>query len=242
MDAIHCMELTKVYKDITAVDHLTLRIAQGELFALLGVNGAGKTTTLHMLSCLTRPTCGDALILGHSILHQSAQVKGVIGVSPQQTAIAPHLTAQENLAFIAGVHGLDHHRALQRAEEIAQQLGLLPVLHRQAGKLSGGWQRRLSIGMALVQQPAVLFLDEPTLGLDVLARSDVWQVIRRLQGKTTIILTTHYMEEAQALADRVGIMNHGRLLALGSPAELMARTQTSTLEEAFITLAKEEHP
>lgn len=204
MNAIEIQGLTKRYGPITAVDGLDLTVRQGELFALLGVNGAGKTTTIKMLSCLTRPDSGDARLLGRSVVTDTAAVKNCIGVSPQETAVAPNLTARENLLLMCGVHGLPRQESLARVEELARTLGLEPVLARRAGKLSGGWQRRLSIAMALVARPEILFLDEPTLGLDVLARAELWDVIRALKGRITVILTTHYMEEAEALSDRVG--------------------------------------
>ncbi len=220
MNAIEIQGLTKRYGPITAVDGLDLTVRQGELFALLGVNGAGKTTTIKMLSCLTRPDSGDARLLGRSVVTDTAAVKNCIGVSPQETAVAPNLSARENLLLMCGVHGLPRQESLARVEELARTLGLEPVLARRAGKLSGGWQRRLSIAMALVARPEILFLDEPTLGLDVLARAELWDVIRALKGRITVILTTHYMEEAEALSDRVGVMKDGRLLALGTPEEL----------------------
>lgn len=228
MNAIEIQGLTKRYGPITAVDGLDLTVRQGELFALLGVNGAGKTTTIKMLSCLTRPDGGDARLLGRSVVTDTAAVKNCIGVSPQETAVAPNLTARENLLLMCGVHGLPRQESLARVEELA----------RRAGKLSGGWQRRLSIAMALVARPEILFLDEPTLGLDVLARAELWDVIRALKGRITVILTTHYMEEAEALSDRVGVMKDGRLLALGTPEELKVRTGCEKFEEAFIAIVK----
>ena len=226
MDGIAAMGLTKRYGDLTAVDALTVTIAAGERFALLGVNGAGKTTTMRMLSCLARPTAGDALVGGKSVVRDPGAVKARIGLSPQETAVAANLTAEENLLFMAGVHGMGKADARARTDELTEALGLGQISRRRAGKLSGGWQRRLSIAMALISQPEVLFLDEPTLGLDVLARAALWEVIRGLEGVTTV-LTTHYMEEAEALADRVGIMAAGRLLCVGAPAQLMARTGRS---------------
>ena len=214
MNAVEIQGLTKRYGTITAVDSLDLTVRQGELFALLGVNGAGKTTTIKMLSCLTRPDGGDARLLGRSIVSDAAGVKRCIGVSPQETAVAPNLTARENLALLCGVHGLSRQETAARTEELES------ILARRAGKLSGGWQRRLSIAMALIARPEILFLDEPTLGLDVLARAELWDVVRQLKGRITVILTTHYLEEAEALSDRVGIMKDGRLLALGTPEEL----------------------
>ena len=226
MNAIEIQGLTKRYGPITAVDGLDLTVRQGELFALLGVNGAGKTTTIKMLSCLTRPDSGDARLLGRSVVTDTAAVKNCIGVSPQETAVAPNLTARENLLLMCGVHGLPRQESLARVEELARTLGLEPVLARRAGKLSGGWQRRLSIAMALVARPEILCLDEPTLGLDVLARAELWDV------------TTHYMEEAEALSDRVGVMKDGRLLALGTPEELKVRTGCEKFEDAFIAIVK----
>ncbi|MCI9469354.1 MAG: ABC transporter ATP-binding protein [Oscillospiraceae bacterium] len=238
MDAIKTSGLSKRYKDLTAVAPLDLTVRQGELFSLLGVNGAGKTTLIKMLSCLTRPTAGDAELLGHSIVSDAAGVKQVIGVSPQETAVAPNLTVKENLELMCGAHGFSHQKRSDKIAELSQQFALMPILKKKAGKLSGGWQRRLSIAMALISEPQVLFLDEPTLGLDVLARSDLWDVIRSLKGKITIILTTHYMEEAEALSDRVGIMKSGTLLALGTVAELKARAGTDNFEQAFVTIVK----
>lgn len=239
MKAIRTEHLSKRYKNILAVDALDLTVEQGELFALLGVNGAGKTTAIKMLSCLTRPSAGEAWLDGKSILSQAAEVKQRIGVSPQETAVAPNLTAEENLLLMCGVHGFSREKSRQKAAELAEQLGLAPILHRRAGKLSGGWQRRLSIAMALVSQPDILFLDEPTLGLDVLARSDLWDTVRSLKGRITIVLTTHDLEEAEALSDRVGVMKDGRLLALGTPEELKRQTDSDRFEEAFVKLVKE---
>ena len=239
MDAIKAEHLTKKYKDLTVVDGLDLAVREGELFSLLGVNGAGKTTTIKMLSCLTKPTGGDAYLLGNSIVSNTAEVKKSIGVSPQVTAIAPNLTVRENLEFMCGLHGFSREKRKQKTADLAERLGLAQVLGKKAEKLSGGYQRRLSIAMALIGEPKILFLDEPTLGLDVLARSDLWDVIRLLKGKITMILTTHYMEEAQALSDRVGIMKDGRLLALGTAEELKARAGKDDFEEAFIAIVKE---
>lgn len=239
MKAIQTEHLSKRYKDILAVNRLDLTVEQGELFALLGVNGAGKTTAIKMLSCLTRPTGGEAWLDGKSILSQTGEVKQRIGVSPQETAVAPNLTAEENLLLMCGVHGFSREKSRQKAAELAAQLGLAPILHRRAGKLSGGWQRRLSIAMALVSQPEILFLDEPTLGLNVLARSDLWDTVRSLKGRITIVLTTHDLEEAEALSDRVGVMKDGRLLALGTPEELKRQTGSDRFEDAFVKLVKE---
>ena len=238
MDAIRTENLTKKYKDVTAVDGLTLSVKQGELFSLLGVNGAGKTTTVKMLSCLTRPTSGDAFVLGNSICRDSAAVKSVIAVSPQETAVAPGLTVRENLELMCGVHGFPKETRNSRIEETAHRLGLDAVSGKKAGKLSGGWQRRLSIAMALISQPRILFLDEPTLGLDVLARSDLWDVIRELKGNVTVVLTTHYMEEAEALSDRVAIMKDGKLLVCDTPEAIKQAAGTDNFEQAFIRTVK----
>lgn len=239
MQAIKTAELVKRYKNITAVDALNLEIQQGELFSLLGVNGAGKTTAIKMLSCLTKPTAGDALIGGHSITKEPEQVKRLIGVSPQETAVAPNLSVKENLELICGIHGFSKEKTIAKIKELAQQLDLDSVLGRKAGKLSGGWQRRVSIAMALISEPQILFLDEPTLGVDVIARHELWDVIRSLKGKITIILTTHYMEEAEELSDRIGIMKSGRLLAVGTPEELTAKAGTKDFETAFVFIVKE---
>ena len=210
MEAIKIEGLTKKYKDVIAVDNLNLSVRRGELLSLLGVNGAGKTTTIKMLSCLTPPDHGDACLHGRSICKDSAAVKPLIGVSPQETAVAPGLSVKENLALMCGIHSFSKYKKKAKIAELTHLLGLDSVIHRKAGKLSGGWQRRLSIAMALINEPEILFLDEPTLGLDVLARSDLWNLIRCLKGAATIILTTHYMEEAEALSDRVAIMKGGK--------------------------------
>lgn len=238
MNAIQAVGLTKKYKGVTAVDGLDLSIRSGELFSLLGVNGAGKTTTIKMLSCLTQPTSGDALLGGMSIKKDPAAVKRIIGVSPQETAVAPNLTVRENLELMCGVRGYSRARSRERAAELSEEFGLGEISGRKAGKLSGGWQRRLSIAMALTGQPEILFLDEPTLGLDVIARSELWNTVRCLKGKTTVVLTTHYMEEAEALSDRIGIMRGGRLLALGTVGELKALAGEERFEDAFVKLVK----
>ena len=239
MQAIRTTQLVKQYKNLTAVDKLSLEIQQGELFSLLGVNGAGKTTAIKMLSCLTKPSSGDAVVGGYSIARESEQVKQLIGVSPQETAVAPNLSVKENLELICGIHGFSKEKTNAKIQELSEQFSLDSVLLRKAGKLSGGWQRRVSIAMALISEPKILFLDEPTLGLDVLARHDLWEVIRSLKGKITIILTTHYMEEAEALSDRIGIMKSGRLLAVGTVEELNAMANTNDFESAFVSIVKE---
>lgn len=239
MDAINVVGLTKKYKSLVAVEDLHLHIPKGELFALLGVNGAGKTTTVKMLCGLTVPTQGDAYVGGYSIVKDPLKVKGLLGVSPQETAIAPNLTAKENLELICSIWKYGKEEQKTKIRELSNRLGLESVLNRKAGKLSGGWQRRLSIAMALIGEPSILFLDEPTLGLDVLARHDLWEVIRKLKGDVTIILTTHYMEEAEALSDRIGILKDGKLLVTGTAQELKEATGTHNFEDAFIAIAKE---
>ena len=240
MEAIQIKNLTKRYKDVTAVDDLSLTVAHGELFSLLGVNGAGKTTTIKMLSCLVSPTSGDAFMLGKSILTDSSAVKSIIAVSPQETAIAPGLSVLENLELMCGVHGFSREKQQRKIREITELLGLQSVLQRRAGKLSGGWQRRLSIAMALISEPRILFLDEPTLGLDVLARAELWELIRALKENITIILTTHYMEEAEALSDRIAIMKEGRLIACDTAEALKKIAGADRFEDAFIRIIRGE--
>ena len=239
MQAIKTTELVKRYKNITAVDKLDLEIQHGELFSLLGVNGAGKTTTIKMLSCLTMPTDGDAVVGGYSITKKPEQVKRLIGVSPQETAVAPKLSVKENLELICGIHGFSKKKTQERITDLSERFDLDKVLQLKAGRLSGGWQRRVSIAMALISEPKILFLDEPTLGLDVLARRELWETIRSLKGKITVILTTHYMEEAEALSDRIGIMKSGKLLAVGTAKELKERVGATDFETAFISIVKE---
>ena len=238
MNAIEIQNLTKKYKDVVAVDSLSLEVKQGELFSLLGVNGAGKTTTIKMLSCLTQPTGGDAFLLGKSIRTEAAAVKRLIAVSPQETAVAPGLSVRENLALMCGVHGFSKEKREAKIAELTDLLGLDTVANKKAGKLSGGWQRRLSIAMALISEPEILFLDEPTLGLDVLARSDLWELIRQLKTRMTILLTTHYMEEAEALSDRVAIMKDGRLLLCDTPEAIKEKAGTDNFEQAFVRIVK----
>lgn len=241
MNAITTSGLRKVYpKHKEAVRALDLTITQGELFALLGVNGAGKSTTIKMLCCLSTPTAGDAQLLGHSVRSDVMAVKDLISISPQETAVAPNLSVRENLELMSGLYGHPKQDARDNAAAIIRQLGFDSIAEDRAKTLSGGWKRRLSIAMALISQPKVLFLDEPTLGLDVLARRELWQVIRSLHGQVTILLTTHYLEEAEALADRIGIMTRGELTAVGTAAELKALAGTASFEEAFIRLATKE--
>ncbi len=239
MQAIQATNLVKRYGDVTAVDGLDLQVNRGELYSLLGVNGAGKTTAIKILTGLVKPTSGDALVGGHSITAEPGRVKARIGVSPQETAVAPNLTVKENLELICGIHGFSREKTEAKIRELSDRFALEPVLKRRAGKLSGGWQRRVSIAMALISEPEILFLDEPTLGLDVLARHELWDTIRALKGRVTILLTTHYMEEAAALSDRIGILKNGRLLAAGTVEELKAMANAADFETAFVTIVKE---
>lgn len=240
MNYIKTVNLTKKYKDLTAVDNLNLQINSGELFSLLGINGAGKTTTIKMLSCLTAPTNGEAFVGGYSITNDKLTVKSIIGTSPQETAVAPNLTVKENLELMCSIHGFSKEKRRTKINELSEQFHLQNILYKKAGKLSGGWQRRLSIALALISEPKILFLDEPTLGLDVIARSELWDIIKGLKGKITIILTTHYLEEAEALSDRIGIMKNGRLLVIGTAKELIKMANADTFETAFISIVKEE--
>ena len=238
MIAIKIDNLTKMYRDITAVDNLSLTINQGELFSLLGVNGAGKTTTIKMLSCLSAPTSGDAYLLGKSIINDSNEVKSIIAVSPQETAVAPALTVKENLELICGIHGFSKEKSNAKIIELTKLLNLENVINKKASKLSGGYARRLSIAMALISDPQILFLDEPTLGLDVIARSELWSIIRALKGRITIILTTHYMEEAEELSDRIAIMKDGKLLMCDTPEAIKIFTNEDSIEKAFISIVR----
>ena len=239
MIAIETRNLMKKYKEKTAVADLNLTVEQGELFSLLGVNGAGKTTTVKMLSCLIRPTEGDAELLGDSILKNPQAVKAKINVSPQETAVAPNLTVRENLLTMAELYGYGREDAKCRAEKMIKEFGLEEVGKSRAKTLSGGYMRRLSIAMALITDPEIVFLDEPTLGLDVIVRRELWRILRGLKGRMTIILTTHYMEEAEALSDRIAVLSRGRLVAVGTAQELREKTGSDSFEDAFVALAEE---
>lgn len=232
---IQITNLTKKYKEKIAVNNINLTIKEGELFALLGTNGAGKTTTIKMLSTLILPTEGEIKIAGYDIAKDSVKIKEIVNVSPQETAIAPNLTVKENLDFMAGVYKIKNKN--EKIDKLVKTFKLQEVLKQKAKTLSGGWQRKLSIAISLINDPKVLFLDEPTLGLDVLARRELWTVIESLKGKITIILTTHYMEEAESLSDRVGIMDKGNLIAVGTVKELMQKAGTNNFEEAFVKIA-----
>ncbi len=231
MRGIEIKDLSKKYEEKYAVNFLSLSIDEGELFALLGTNGAGKTTTVKMLSTLILPTEGSARVGGYDIISDRIKVKKIVNVSPQETAIAPNLTVLENLQFMAGVYGIENKK--EKISELINMFSLGEVIKKKGKTLSGGWQRKLSIALALINDPDVIFLDEPTLGLDVIARRELWKVIRTLKGRKTIILTTHYMEEAESLSDRVGIMNKGKLVATGTAQELKEMCGTESFEDAF---------
>ena len=239
MNAIKTINLTKKYKDKIAVNNLNLEIKDGELFSLLGVNGAGKTTTIKMLSCLIKPSSGDAFLLGDSIIKDSSKVKEKINISPQETAIAPNLTTIENLETMARIYGSPKEEAKEKAKDMMKKFKLMEVEKSRAKILSGGYQRRLSIAMALITNPKILFLDEPTLGLDVIARHELLDIIKSLKGKVSIILTTHYLEEAQSLSDRIGIMVRGDLRVIGTASEIILREKAKCFEDAFIKIAQQ---
>ena len=234
--AIKINDLTKNYKDVTAVDRLNLEIYEGELFSLLGINGAGKTTTIKMLATLVKPTSGDAKVFDYSILKDEERIKEIIDISMQETAIARKLTVEENIEFYGKLSGLDKLELNKTKKAIYETFGFDKIAKKQASKLSGGWQRKLSIALALISKPKILFLDEPTLGLDVIARKELWKTINELKGKMTIILTTHYMEEAEALSDRIGIMKDGKLLFVGTKDELFSKTSKTNVEDSFIEI------
>ncbi len=238
MTAVRAVDLTKKYKAKTAVDGIDLSVEAGELFALLGVNGAGKTTTIRMCTCLSAPTSGSVEICGHDAIKDSTAVKSIVGISPQDTAVAENLTVHENLVLAAKIYGFSKDKTRERVEEMIRLFNMEEVRNSRAKTLSGGWKRKVSIAMALVSEPQVLFLDEPTLGLDVLARRELWSVIRSLRGKITIILTTHYMEEAEQLSDRIAIMVGGKIKALGTLSELEALTGQTGLENVFVSIAE----
>jgi len=226
--------LTKKFGDLIAVDNLNLSIEKGELFSLLGLNGAGKTTTIKMLSCLIRPTSGDATILNKNLIKDAQFIKQRLNVSPQETAVAPKLSVSENLKMIAGICGINKEIISHKVDEMISVFKLADVQTKKAKLLSGGIQRRLSIAMALITEPEILFLDEPTLGLDVIARRELWAIIKKLKENTTIILTTHYLEEVEALSDRVAIMQKGKIKAIGTVEELLKQTSSKSLEDAFV--------
>jgi ABC-2 type transport system ATP-binding protein len=248
--AVQTFGISRNFDDLVAVDGIDLSIKKGELFSLLGPNGAGKTTTIKMLCCLLRPSSGTAIIMGHDVQKDPIGVKKEIDISPQETAIAEHLNAWDNLSLIGGIHGLEKGEVKQRSKELLEMMGLTKRDMDRVSKYSGGMKRRLSIAMALVSDPKVLFLDEPTLGLDPQSRRSIWEYMRSLKGKKTIVHTTHYLEEADSLADRIGIIDKGKIIALGTPRELkesISDTQVmivraSNMTTEVITGLKEIYP
>ena len=235
MYSIETCKLTKKFKDKIAVNEIDLKVKEGELFSLLGVNGAGKTTTIKMLCGLILPTSGDIIISNMDIKKDTLKIKNILNVSPQETAIAPNLTVKENLEFMAGVYQIKNKS--EKIEELIKTFKLNEVINKKVKTLSGGWQRRVSIAISLINNPKILFLDEPTLGLDVIARKELWKIISGLKGKITIILTTHYMEEAEYLSDRIGIMVEGKIIEIGTPKELIKKTKAKNFEDAFVSIA-----
>ena len=233
---IEAIDLTKKYGEKIAVNNLNLKIEEGELFSLLGVNGAGKTTTIKMLTTLIKPTSGIVKVLGYRSIDEKGMIRKSINVSPQETAIAPNLTVYENLDFMAGVYQIKNKK--ERIDKLVKDFKLEDVIKQKAKTLSGGYQRRLSIAISLINNPKVLFLDEPTLGLDVIARSELWDIIKELKKEKTIVLTTHYMEEAESLSDRIGIIKEVKLIEVGTPKELLKKTKTKNIEEAFIKIVR----
>lgn len=238
MKAVEVKNLTKKYKTKTAVDSISFSVEKGEIFALLGVNGAGKTTTIRMMSCLSVPNSGEVYINGHSCTNESDEVKQITGISPQETSVAENLTVRENLEFIAEVYGFDKNKIKSQTDKMIQLFSMGEVENSRAKTLSGGWKRKLSIAMALISEPEVLFLDEPTLGLDVLARRELWTAVESLKGRITIILTTHYMEEAEHLSDRIAVMVDGKISAVGTLSEIEKISGKTGLENSFVEIAE----
>lgn len=234
---IETKNLVKKYGESTAVNNVNLLVEEKSLFGLLGVNGAGKTTLIKMLTCLSVPTSGKAFVGGFEISESPDKIKEITDVSPQETAVAPNLTVGENLRFFAEIYGITDEKYINN---IVKSFDLDEVLRQKAKTLSGGWKRRLSIAIGLISKPKILFLDEPTLGLDVIARRELWKIIRSLKGIITIILTTHYLEEAEALCDKVAIMAKGNVMAAGTCEELKQIAKTNDFEDAFIKIAEGE--
>lgn len=237
-DAIILKNLRKEFGSNIAVNNISMEIKEGIIFSLLGVNGAGKTTSIRMMTGLSKPTAGDARIFGYSVKEELAQVKQISNLSPQDTSVAPNLTVRENLEFMAQIYGMNRKKAADKTNEMIEMFSLQNVEKAKAKTLSGGWQRRLSIAMAMITEPRILFLDEPTLGLDVLARQELWKILREIRKTTTIVLTTHYMEEAESLSDEVAVMINGSIKAQGTVTELKQLTGQDSLEKAFIKIAE----
>lgn len=235
MNSIETKSLTKKYNEKFAVDNLDLEIKKGELFSLLGVNGAGKTTTIRMLTCLIFSTSGDAMLNGLNIKSDQHKIKKIINVSPQETAIAPNLSVKENLEFMAEIYKIKNKK--EKIDFLIKKFKLDDVINQKSKTLSGGWQRKLSLAMSMINDPQILFLDEPTLGLDVISRRELWKIISELKNKITIVLTTHYMEEAEYLSDRIGIMSNGKLIDIGTSEELIKKANAKNFEDAFVNIA-----
>lgn len=239
MDAIKVSNLTKQFKNVLAVNNISFNVKEGEIFGVLGLNGAGKTTTIKMMSGLTRPTSGNIKVFDYDIYKDINKIKSIIGVSPQESAIANNLTVKENIELMASLYFKDKAKIKNNTERVINNLGLESYINRRAKTLSGGYKRRLSIAMALVTNPRILFLDEPTLGLDVINRHELWNVINSIRGKVTIILTSHYMEEISALVDDIAIMKNGKILMINNLETILKSTNTNSLEEAFIKIVGE---
>lgn len=236
---IEIKDITKKYRSLVAVNHVNLMIQDGELFGLLGVNGAGKTTLISMLSTLVQPTSGTASLMGYDLIKEKEEIKKIMSVSPQETAIAPLLTVKENLSFFSEIYEMEDYTYL---EEIIHLFHLEEVLNKKAKTLSGGYKRRLSIAISLLSKPKVLFLDEPTLGLDVFARRELWKIILSLKGKITIVLTSHYLEEIEALCDRIAVIHKGNIIFEGIIEEMKEQTKKENIEDAFIALIEGDDP
>ena len=234
MNAIELNNIVKKYKDKTVVNNINLNIKEGELFSLLGTNGAGKTTTIKMISTLIKQNSGTIKVLGYDTIKDYKIIRNKINVSPQETAVAMNLTVYENLDFMANVYQIENKK--DKIDNLIKTFKLEEVLKQKAKTLSGGYMRKLSIAISLINDPKILFLDEPTLGLDVLSRKELWNTINTLKGNITIILTTHYMEEAESLSDRVAIMNKGNIIEIGTPKEIISKTKTKNMEDAFVSL------
>jgi len=235
--AIVIKNLTKRFEDVTAVDGLDLRIERGELFGLLGPNGAGKTTAINLLCGLLEPTSGSANVGGYDIKKEAHKVKELIGVCPQATAVFPYLTGRQNVEFFGNLHAMPKEKLRKNTDELLERVGLVADAKRRVKKYSGGMTRRINLIMALVHDPEIAFLDEPTVAMDPQSRRAVWDFIKELKKRNkTVILTTHYMEEAEELCDRVGIIDHGKLIALDSPEKLKQQFSAKNLEEVFIQL------
>lgn len=232
MEIIKINNVSKDYKNIKALNNINLSINEGELYGLLGVNGAGKTTLLKILSGLTNQTNGDFIVGGFTNKNMD-DIKRIIDISPQESAVAKNLTVLENLKFFQDLYNQKDDNYLK---EIIDDLGLNEVINQRAKTLSGGYQRRLSIALGLISKPKILLLDEPTLGLDVIARRELWKIVSKFKGKITIILTSHYLEEIEALCDRVAILSKGNLLIEGTINEIKEKTNESSFEEAFVKI------